>query len=86
MQQEMKYVYQVYLDGSISRAAEHLYITQPALSMSIQKIENELGMPLFDRGTRPLTLTLAGQIYIETVRQAMFWSRTWLGRWRTCAD
>lgn len=72
MQQEMKYVYQVYLDGSISRAAEHLYITQPALSMSIQKIENELGMPLFDRGTRPLTLTLAGQIYIETVRQAMF--------------
>lgn len=72
MQQEMKYVYQVYLDGSISRAAEHLYITQPALSMSIQKIENELGMPLFDRGTRPLTLTLAGQIYIETVRQTMF--------------
>ena len=72
MQQEMKYVYQVYLDGSISRAAEHLYITQPALSMSIQKIENEMGMPLFDRGTRPLTLTLAGQIYIETVRQAMF--------------
>ena len=72
MQQEMRYVYQVYLDGSISRAAEHLYITQPALSMSIQKIENELGMPLFDRSTRPLTLTLAGQIYIETVRQAMF--------------
>lgn len=72
MQQEMKYVYQVYLDGSISRAAEHLYITQPALSMSIQKIEKEMGMPLFDRGTRPLTLTLAGQIYIETVRQTMF--------------
>jgi len=71
VQQEMKYVYQVYLDGSISRAAEHLYITQPALSMAIQKIENELGMPLFDRGTRPLTLTLAGQIYIATVRQAM---------------
>ena len=72
MQQEMKYVYQVYLDGSISRAAEHLYITQPALSIAIHKIESELGMPLFDRGTRPLTLTLAGQIYIETVRQTMF--------------
>ena len=70
MQQEMKYVYQVYLDGSISRAAEHLYITQPALSIAIQKIENELGMPLFDRSTRPLTLTLAGQIYIEAVQPA----------------
>lgn len=72
MQQEMKYVYQVYLDGSISRAAEHLYITQPALSMAIQKAENEFGMPLFDRSTRPLTLTPGGQIYIETVRQEMF--------------
>lgn len=69
MQQEMKYVYQVYLDGSFSKAAEHLYMTQPALSISIQKIESALGMPLFDRSTRPLTLTPAGQIYIETIRQ-----------------
>ncbi len=72
MQQEMKYVYQVYLDGSISKAAEHLYITQPALSISIQKIESALGMPLFDRGTRPLTLTQAGEIYIETIRQTLY--------------
>ena len=72
MQQEMKYVYQIYQDGSFSKAAEHLYMTQPALSISIQKIETALGMPLFDRSTRPLTLTPAGQIYIETVRQAMF--------------
>lgn len=72
MQQELKYVYQVYLDGSISRAAEHLYITQPALSLSIQKIEHTLGMPLFDRSTRPLTLTQAGRAYVETARQALF--------------
>ena len=72
MQQEMKYVYQIYQDGSFSKAAEHLYMTQPALSISIQKIETSLGMPLFDRSTRPLSLTPAGQIYIETVRQSMF--------------
>ena len=72
MQQEMKYVYQIYQDGSFSKAAEHLYMTQPALSISIQKIEAALGMPLFDRSTRPLSLTPAGQIYIETIRQAMF--------------
>ena len=71
MQQEMKYVYQVYLDGSFSKAAEHLHMTQPALSISIQKIESTLGMPLFDRGARPLILTPAGKIYIDTVRQAM---------------
>lgn len=72
MQQEMRYIYQVYLDGNVSKAAEHLYISQSALSMAIQKVEKELGMPLFDRGTRPLTLTPEGQIYIETVRQEMF--------------
>jgi len=72
MQQELKYVYQVYLDGSISRAAEHLYITQPALSLAIQKIESALGMPLFDRSTRPLSLTPAGRVYVETARQALF--------------
>lgn len=72
MQQDMKYIYQVYLDGSFSKAAEHLYLTQPALSMSVQKIESALGMPIFDRGTRPLSLTQAGEVYIETVRQTMF--------------
>ena len=72
MQQELKYVYQVALDGSISRAAEHLFITQPALSLSIQKIEHTLGMPLFDRSTRPLTLTQAGRAYVETARQVHF--------------
>ena len=57
MQQEMKYVYQVYLDGSFSKAAEHLYMTQPALSIAVQKLECGLGMPVFDRRTRPLSLT-----------------------------
>lgn len=72
MQQEMKYVYQVYLDRSFSKAAEHLYMTQPALSIAIARIESALGMPLFDRSTRPLTLTAAGEVYIEAVRQTLF--------------
>lgn len=75
MQQEMKYVYQVYLDGSFSKAAEHLYMTQPALSMAVARIESALGMPLFDRSTRPLTLTAAGEVYIEAVRQTQYLER-----------
>ena len=39
MQQDFQYIYQVYLDGSFSKAAEDLYLTQPALSIAIQKIE-----------------------------------------------
>lgn len=72
MQQEMKYIYQVYLDGSFSKAAEHLYITQPALSIAIQKVENTIGMPLFDRSTRPITLTPAGGIYIDAIKRTLF--------------
>lgn len=67
MQQDFQYIYQVYLDGSFSKAAEHLYLTQPALSIAIQKIENSIGMPLFDRSRRPLQLTAAGEAYIQSI-------------------
>ena len=69
MQQDFQYIYQVYLDGSFSKAAEHLYLTQPALSIAIQKIENSIGMPLFDRSRRPLQLTAAGEAYIQSIQK-----------------
>ncbi len=69
MQQEYKYIYQVYQDGSFSKAAENLYITQPALSIAIQKTEAAIGMPLFDRSRRPLRLTAAGEIYIDMIKK-----------------
>ena len=71
MQQEMKYIYTVYQKGSFSKAAESLYMTQPALSISIQKVETEIGMPLFNRDKKPLELTEAGKLYIEKIRQIM---------------
>lgn len=69
MQQEFKYVYQVYKEGSISKAAKTLYITQPALSIAIQKIEESIGLPLFDRSRHPLELTPAGKIYIDAIEK-----------------
>ena len=69
MQQEFKYIYQVYQDGSFLKAAEHLFITQPALSIAVQKVESSIGMALFDRSKRPLTLTPAGEIYIRTIEK-----------------
>ena len=67
MQQEFEYIYEIYKSGSFSKAAENLYITQPALSMAVKKIEEAIGMSLFDRSTRPLTLTEAGKIYIASI-------------------
>lgn len=67
----MNYVYEVYKERSFSRAAESLYISQPALSAMIKKIENKVGMPLFDRTTTPIQLTECGERYIKTAEKIM---------------
>lgn len=53
---------------SFSRAAEKLYISQPALTKSINKLEAELGVKLFDRSVQPVQLTYAGERYIAGMR------------------
>lgn len=67
MQLDMQYVYEIYKQGSFSKAADKLFISQPALSMAVQKVEKSIGMPLFNRSTRPITLTDAGEIYIRAI-------------------
>ena len=71
MSPEMQYVYTVYQEGSFSKAAEKLYLTQPALSTAIHKVEQSIGMPLFDRKRKPIRLTDAGEIYVDTIRKMM---------------
>lgn len=52
-------------EGSFKRAAESLYISQPAVSLQIQNVEKQLDVPLFDRGGRRAQLTEAGQLLLE---------------------
>lgn len=72
MEQDIKYVLEVYKHGSFSKAADSLFITQPALSIAIQKIEKNIGMPLFDRSKKPLKLTAAGDLYIKKFQQIQY--------------
>lgn len=69
MLRDRDYVYAVYRELSFSRAAQKLFISQPALSSKIKKVEERVGMPLFDRSTNPISLTDAGRCYIEAVEQ-----------------
>jgi len=55
----------------VTHAAEVLCISQPALSRSIAKLEDELGFPLFDRSGKSIVLNRYGQIFLQHVERAM---------------
>lgn len=62
-------IYTVYREKSFSKAAQKLFIAQPSLSLMVKRIEEQVGMPLFDRSTKPITLTEAGREYIAAIEQ-----------------
>ncbi|MEK5175844.1 LysR family transcriptional regulator [Heyndrickxia sp. FSL W8-0496] len=64
----LQYFLEVAKYNSFSLAAEHLYITQPTISKMIKNLEKELGVSLFDRSKKKLTLTDAGQIILEQAK------------------
>lgn len=62
---ELLYVKTAAETGNISRAAKKLFVAQPSLSQSLQKIEDNLGTRLFIRGSDGLRLTYAGEKYYQ---------------------
>lgn len=69
MNKEIDYIVAAAECGSISKAAEILYISQPSLSRYISKLENELGLSLFVRSIDGITLTKAGEVYVEHAKE-----------------
>ncbi|MBU9727068.1 LysR family transcriptional regulator [Diplocloster modestus] len=65
-----KTFYTVASTGNISKAAKELYISQPAISKSIRRLEDSLGVVLFNRSSRGVTLTDEGQLLYQHVRSA----------------
>ena len=58
-----EYFLTIVKERSISRAAEHLYLSQPYLSQYLAKLESNLGVVLLDRSHTPLRLTPAGEVF-----------------------
>lgn len=73
MNQNLNYYktfYMVAKHKNISKAAEALYISQPAISKSLSKLEESLGCTLFQRTSRGVTLTTEGTILYERIKEA----------------
>lgn len=69
---DFEYLVELSKTGSISKASKALYISQPALSKFLQKLESEAGTILFQRVGRQLIPTYAGEQCIQTASEILF--------------
>jgi DNA-binding transcriptional LysR family regulator len=67
----LRYFVAIAEERSFTRAAERLWIAQPGLSTQIRRLEAELGVQLFDRHTRGVDLTSAGELLLERARAVL---------------
>ncbi|MCI8345277.1 MAG: LysR family transcriptional regulator [Clostridia bacterium] len=67
----IKYFILLLFIGSITKAANSLYISQPAITKTIKKLETELGITLFNRGPKGVVLTQNGKIFYEFIKNGV---------------
>lgn len=71
-----EYIYRVYTEKSFTQAAKSLFISQPSLSAAIARKEEELGFRIFDRSTKPISLTPQGHVYLDMLEEVTASERT----------
>ena len=69
--QQLKYILAISATGSMNKAAEQLYVSQPSLTSSVQELEKEIGIKIFNRSGRGVTLTNDGAEFIQYARQVV---------------
>jgi len=68
---ELRYIVAVAHERSFGRAAARCFVSQPALSVAIQKLEEELGTLLFERGKNEVTVTPVGERIVEQAQKVL---------------
>lgn len=68
---ELRYIVAVAQERNFRRAAEKCFISQPALSLAVQKLEEELGVQIFERGRHEITVTETGNAIVEQAQRAL---------------
>ena len=81
----LRYFVKIAEEKNISRASEHLHVSQPAVSRQLKDLEEELGLPLFNREPKGLTLTEAGKIALKQSRKILLQSNTLIESIKTLA-
>lgn len=69
---QLEYIVAVQKHGHFAKAAEACHVTQPTLSLQIQKLEEDLGITIFDRSKKPILVTEVGRKVIEQVQTLLF--------------
>ena len=64
----LKYAVEVAETGSINKASEKLYVSQPNLSRAIKELEASLGVTIFDRSAKGMVLTPDGEVFVRYAR------------------
>lgn len=68
---QLEYIIAVDTHKNFAEAAQSCFVSQPALSMQIKKIEEELGVLVFDRSKKPVLTTDIGKLIIQQAREAV---------------
>ena len=68
---QLEYFVAVAAELNFFRAAKRIHVVQSALSASVSRLEKELGVELFDRSKRQITLTAPGQVFLEHAREVI---------------
>ena len=68
---QLKYILAIAECGSISKAADKLFISQSGLNQQLIRIDKEMGIPLFERDTHHLATTEAGAIFLRYAQETL---------------
>lgn len=84
--QQLKYIITIAKTGTLSGAAKELFISQPSLTKSVKELEKEMGITIFDRTNKGISISKEGEIFLGYARQVLDQAALLEEKYKTQAD